>query len=91
MANIIDGGGPASNSEDSRHLASWVGTIILDRITVFGQDILPAHASLDSGVYEYLVGQRWQCVRLVPNSAEMAASAVCSNMYAPIFLLLFAF
>ena len=26
----------------------------------------------------YLVGQRWQCVRLVP-SAEMAASAVCSK------------
>ena len=24
------------------------------------------------------VGQRWQCVRLVP-SAEMAASAVCSK------------
>ena len=34
--------------------------------------------SLDSGVNEYLVGQRWQCVRLVP-SAEMAASAVCSK------------
>ena len=33
---------------------------------------------LDSGVNEYLVGQRWQCVRLVP-SAEKAASAVCSK------------
>ena len=37
----------------------------------------PSRASLDSGVNEYLVGQRWQCVRLVP-SAEMAAIAVCS-------------
>ena len=37
-----------------------------------------SHASLDSGVNEYLVGQRWQRVRLVP-SAEMAASAVCSK------------
>ena len=37
-----------------------------------------AHASLDSGVNEYLLRQRWQCVRLVP-SAEMAASAVCSK------------
>ena len=42
------------------------------------QGTLPSHASLDSGVNEYLVGQRWQCVRLVP-SAEMAASAVCSK------------
>ena len=33
---------------------------------------------LDSSVNEYLVGQRWQCVRLVP-SAEMEASAVCSK------------
>ena len=44
-------------------------------------DHLPCNAiqaSLDSGVNEYLVGQRWQCVRLVP-SAEMAASAVCSK------------
>ena len=39
---------------------------------------LPSHASLDSGVNEYLVGQRWQCVRLVP-SAEMAVSVVCSK------------
>ena len=45
---------------------------------VLGQDTLPSHASLDSGVDEYLVGQRWQCVRLVP-SAEIAASAVCSK------------
>ena len=39
---------------------------------------LPSHDSRDSGVNEYLVGQRWQCVRLVP-SAEMAASVVCSK------------
>ena len=45
---------------------------------VLGQGTLPSHASLDSDVNEYLVGQRWQCVRLVP-SAEMAASAVCSK------------
>ena len=43
-----------------------------------GQGTLPSHASLDSCVNEYLVGQRWQCVRLVP-SAEMAASAVCTK------------
>ena len=29
---------------------------------VHGQDTLPSHAPLDSGVNEYLVGQRWQCV-----------------------------
>ena len=51
---------------------------IIFRCCVFGQDTLPSHASLDSDVNEYLVGQRWQCVRLVP-SAEMAASAVCSK------------
>ena len=45
---------------------------------VLGQDTLLSHASFDSGKNEYLVGQRWQCVRLVP-SAEMAASAVCSK------------
>ena len=45
---------------------------------VVSQDTLPSHALLDSGVNEYPVGQRWQCVRLVP-SAEMAASAVCSK------------
>ena len=53
-----------------------IGTLF--RSCVLGQDTLPSHASLDSGVNEYLVGQRWQCVRLVP-SAEMAASAVCSE------------
>ena len=52
---------------------------ILFRCCVLGQGTLPSHASLDSGVNEYLVGQRWQCVRLFP-SAEMAASAVCSKM-----------
>ena len=40
--------------------------------------MFPLHASLDSGVNEYLVGQIWQCVRLVP-SAEIAASAICSK------------
>ena len=29
----------------------------------FGQGTLPSNASLDSGENEYLVGQRWQCVR----------------------------
>ena len=53
-----------------------IGTLV--RCCVLGQDTLPSHASLDSGVNEYLVGQRWQCVRLAP-SAEMAASAVCSK------------
>ena len=51
-----------------------IGTLF--RCCVLGQDTLPSHASLDSGVNEYLVRQRWQCVRIVP-SAEMAASAVC--------------
>ena len=50
----------------------------LFRCCVFVQGTLPSHVSLDSGVNEYLVGQRWQCVRLVP-SAEMVASAVCSK------------
>ena len=52
-----------------------IGTIFFD-VVVLGT--LPSHASLDSGVNEYLVGQRWQCVRLV-FSAEMAASTVCSK------------
>ena len=47
-----------------------IGTLF--RCCVLGQGTLPSHASLD------LVGQRWQCVRLVP-SVEMAASAVCSK------------
>ena len=53
-----------------------IGTLF--RCWVLGQDILPSHASLDSGVNEYMLGHRWQCVRLVP-SAEMAASTVCSK------------
>ena len=53
-----------------------IGTLF--RCCVLEQGTLPSHASLDSGVNEYLVGHRWQCVRLVP-SAEMAASAVCSK------------
>ena len=31
---------------------------ILFRCCVLGQDTLPSHASLDSGVNEYLLGQR---------------------------------
>ena len=50
----------------------------LFRSCVLRQGTLPSHVSLNSGVNEYLVGQRWQCVRLVP-SAEMVASAVCSK------------
>ena len=53
-----------------------IGTLF--RCCVLGQDTLLSHASLDTGVNEYLAGQWWQCVRLVP-SAEMAASAVCSK------------
>ena len=53
-------------------------SILGHRCCVLGQDTLPSHALLNSGVYEYLVGQRWRCVRLVP-SAEMAACAVCSK------------
>ena len=53
-----------------------IGTLF--RCCVLRQGTSPSHASLDSGVNEYLVGQRWQCVRLVP-SAEMAVSAVCSK------------
>ena len=54
-----------------------IGTLF--RCCVIGQGtFLPLHASLDSGVNEYPVGQRWQYVRLVP-SVEMAASAVCTK------------
>ena len=35
---------------------------IVSRCCVLGQGTLPSHASLDSGLSEYLVGQRWQCV-----------------------------
>ena len=58
-------------------LPSQYWDIIFD-VVYLGQGTLPSHASIDSGVNEYLVGQRWLCVRLVP-SAEMAASAVCSK------------
>ena len=47
-----------------------IGTLF--RCCVLGQGTLLSHASLDSGVNEYLVGQRWQCVRYV-QCAEMAA------------------
>ena len=46
-----------------------IGTLFL--CCVFGQDTLPSHALFDSGVNEYPVEQRWQCVQLVPSS-EMA-------------------
>ena len=49
---------------------------ILFRCCLLEQGTSPLHASLDSGVNEYLEGQRWQCVRLVP-MAEVAASVVC--------------
>ena len=48
------------------------------RCCVLGHGSSSSNASRDSGENEYLVGQRWQYVRLVP-SAEMAASAVCSK------------
>ena len=38
-----------------------LGTLL--RCCVFGQGTSPSNASLDSGENEYLVGQRWQCVR----------------------------
>ena len=47
-----------------------LGTLL--RCCVLGQGTSPSNASLDSGGNEYLVGQRWQCVRLV-QCAEMAA------------------
>ena len=37
----------------------------LSRCCILGKGTLPSHASLDSGVNEYLAGQRWQCVRLI--------------------------
>ena len=56
--------------------SQYIGTLF--PCCVLGQGTLPSNASLESGVNEYLVEQRWQCVRLAP-SAEMAASAVCSE------------
>ena len=38
-----------------------IGTLF--RCCALGLGTLPSHASLDSCVNEYLVGQRWQCVR----------------------------
>ena len=38
-----------------------LGTLL--RCCVIGQGTSPSNASLDSGENEYLVGQRWQCVR----------------------------
>ena len=47
-----------------------LGTLL--RCCVLGQGTSPSNASLDSGENEYLVGQRWQCVRWV-QCAETAA------------------
>ena len=52
-----------------------LGTLL--RCCVLGQDTLSTNASLDSGEYEYLVGERWKCVSYV-QCAEMAA-----GLYAP--------
>ena len=41
-------------------------------VCVFGRGASLSHASLNSGVNEYLVGQRWQFVRLV-QCPEIAA------------------
>ena len=38
-----------------------LGTLL--RCCFLGQDTPPSNASLDSGKNEYLVRQRWQCVR----------------------------
>ena len=47
-----------------------IGTLF--RCCVLGPGTLPSHASLESGLNQYLVGQRWQCVREV-QCAEMGA------------------
>ena len=39
----------------------YLGTLL--RCCVLSQGTSPSNASLDSGENEYLVGQRWQCVR----------------------------
>ena len=38
-----------------------LGTLL--RCCVLGQGTSPSNASLDSSENEYLIGQRWQCVR----------------------------
>ena len=43
-------------------------------VCVLGQGTLPSHASLESGVNEYLVGQRWQCVRFTISSVRRNGS-----------------
>ena len=47
-------------------------------VVSLGKTLYPNMLQFDSGVNEYLVGLRWQCVRLIP-SAEIAASDVCST------------
>ena len=53
----------------------YIGTFV--QCCGLGQATLLSYASLDKGVKKYLVGQSWQCVRLV-SSVEMAAV-----LYAP--------
>ena len=43
------------------HVSPLSGTLL--RCCVLGHDTSPSNASLDSDENEYLVGQRWQCVR----------------------------
>ena len=44
------------------------------RCCVLGQGTSPSNASLDAGENEYLVGQKWQCVRFFSiQCAETAA------------------
>ena len=74
MAQWLERGAlPMSLSAGRTQIPLNIATLF--RCCVLGQGTLPSHASLDSGVNEYLLGQRWQCVRLVL-SAKMAASAV---------------
>ena len=47
-----------------------IGTML--KCCVLGQGTSPSNASVDSGEKEYLVGQRWQCVR-EDQCAEAAA------------------
>ena len=46
--------------------------VIVSMLCSWTRHFIPSHVSLDSGVIEYLVRQRWQCVRYV-QCAEMAA------------------
>ena len=50
---------------------SLIGTLL--RFCVLGQDTLPSHALPDSGVNEYLVGQRGGGPRVVASTAAFHA------------------